>query len=238
MLPRVGLDGEVQKRAAIRCTNGGLSPDRSQVIETCSTLHRRLNRITGSRGDIIGRWSPTISWLKKRSQVFRIQLRWCAGRLLYQADEFRSAKKYPVIAYGYGNAGSQMVVNEWGSARGEQRDLWHRYMAEQGFIVFTTDNRTTAGRGKAAYNLTYGEYAKWAIHDQVEGAKYLRSLPFVSEHRFWGWSGGGYSGCGDDGRAALPGRRQRCAGHRSRITGRRRRRWMDQLEDNRKAMNG
>jgi dipeptidyl-peptidase-4 len=87
-----------------------------------------------------------------------------------------------------------MVVNRWGSARGMQRDLWHRFMAEQGYIIFSMDNRTTTGRGKKAYNLTYGYYGKWAVLDQIEGSKYVKSLSFVQPDRvgFWGWSGGGY----------------------------------------------
>lgn len=113
---------------------------------------------------------------------------------MIKPTDFDPSKKYPVIVYGYGNAGSQMVVNRWGSSRGAQRDLWHRYMAQQGFIVFSMDNRTTAGRGKAAKNLTYGHYAKWAIHDQLEGVKFLKTLSYVIPERigFWGWSGGGY----------------------------------------------
>ncbi|HET6564403.1 MAG TPA: prolyl oligopeptidase family serine peptidase, partial [Xanthomonadales bacterium] len=107
---------------------------------------------------------------------------------------FDPARKYPVIAFGYGNAGSQMVINAWGSARGMQRDMWHRYMAEQGYIIFSMDNRTTTGRGKKAKNLTYGEYGKWAVLDQLQGVSYLKTLPFVDAGRigFWGWSGGGY----------------------------------------------
>ncbi|MCC5861253.1 MAG: DPP IV N-terminal domain-containing protein [Gammaproteobacteria bacterium] len=103
---------------------------------------------------------------------------------------FDPERRYPVLAYGYGNAGSQRVVNRWGG----ERELWHRYMADQGYLVFRLDNRTTAGRGKAARNLTYGHYAKWAVHDQLEGAHYLGSLPYVDPERlgFWGWSGGGY----------------------------------------------
>ena len=113
---------------------------------------------------------------------------------MIKPPDFDPDRKYPVIGYGYGNAGSQMVVNRWGSARGANRDLWHRYMAQQGFIVFTLDNRTTAGRGKKAKNLTYGHYAKFAVHDQLEGVRYLKSLPYVDAARigFWGWSGGGY----------------------------------------------
>ena len=108
--------------------------------------------------------------------------------------DFSLDKKYPVIGYGYGNAGSQVVVNRWGTQRGPRQDLWHRYLAEQGYIIFAIDNRTTAGRGKAAKNLTYGHYAKYAIHDYLEGVRYLKSLPYVDAARlgFWGWSGGGY----------------------------------------------
>jgi dipeptidyl-peptidase 4 len=108
--------------------------------------------------------------------------------------DFDPNKKYPVIGYGYGNAGSQVVVNRWGTQRGPRQDLWHRYMAQQGYIIFAIDNRTTAGRGKAAKNLTYGEYGKYAILDYLEGVKYLKSLAYIDASRlgFWGWSGGGY----------------------------------------------
>lgn len=108
--------------------------------------------------------------------------------------DFDPKKRYPAIGYGYGNAGSQVVVNRWGTQRGPRQDLWHRYMAQQGYIVFAFDNRTTAGRGKAAKNLTYGHYAKYALHDYLEGVKHLKTLPYIDPDRlgFWGWSGGGY----------------------------------------------
>lgn len=107
---------------------------------------------------------------------------------------FDPTKKYPVISYGYGNAGSQVIVNRWGTQRGPAQDLWHRYMAEQGYVIFAMDNRTTTGRGKAAKNLTYGEYGKYAVLDYVQGVNYLKSLPWIDSERigFWGWSGGGY----------------------------------------------
>ena len=113
---------------------------------------------------------------------------------IIKPTDFDPAKKYPAIGYGYGNAGSQVIVNRWGTQRGPTQDLWHRYMAEQGYIIFGFDNRTTAGRGKAAKNLTYGHYAKYAILDYLEGVEYLKSLPYIDSTRlgFWGWSGGGY----------------------------------------------
>ncbi|RBP53565.1 S9 family peptidase [Arenicella xantha] len=107
---------------------------------------------------------------------------------------FDPSKKYPVVSYGYGNAGSQVVVNRWGTQRGPTQDLWHRYLAQQGYVIFAMDNRTTTGRGKKAKNLTYGEYGKYAVLDYIQGVDYLKTLPWIDDERigFWGWSGGGY----------------------------------------------
>ncbi len=103
---------------------------------------------------------------------------------------FDAGKKYPVLVFGYGGPGSQMVVNRWGGSR----TLWHQLLTEKGYIVFCVDNRGTGGRGKVFKNLAYGDLSKWAVHDQIEGAKYLATLPYVDSSRvgFWGWSGGGY----------------------------------------------
>ncbi len=113
---------------------------------------------------------------------------------MIKPPDFDPTEQYPVICYGYGNAGSQVVVNRWGTQRGPTQDLWHRYMAQRGYVIFAMDNRTTAGRGKTAKNLTYGEYGKYAVLDYIEGVDYLKSLPWIDAERigFWGWSGGGY----------------------------------------------
>jgi len=103
---------------------------------------------------------------------------------------FDENKKYRVIVYGYGGPGSQQVVNKWGN----ERTHWHQYLTEQDYIIFCLDNRGTGGRGKEFKNLAYGDLSKWSVNDQIEGAKYLASLPYVDKDRigFWGWSGGGY----------------------------------------------
>ncbi len=115
---------------------------------------------------------------------------------MIKPPDFDPDKKYPVIGHGYGNAGSQVVVNRWVTSPWQhtKQDLWHRYMAAQGFIIFAMDNRATAGRGKAAKNLTYGRYGQYALLDYLEGVNYLKSLSYVDPDRlgFWGWSGGGY----------------------------------------------
>lgn len=111
--------------------------------------------------------------------------------------DFDPNKKYPVLIFGYGGPGSQMVVNRWGTGgafRHLQRTLWHQYLTEQGYIIFCLDNRGTGGRGKAFKNLSYGDLSKWSVHDQIEGAKYMGRQSYVDAKRigFWGWSGGGY----------------------------------------------
>ena len=107
--------------------------------------------------------------------------------------DFDPSKKYPVLVYGYGGPGSQMVVDRWGGSR----NLFHQYMTEHGYIVFCVDNRGTGGRGKVFKDLSFLDLGKWSVHDQIEGAKYLATLPYVNASRlgFWGWSGGGYLTC-------------------------------------------
>jgi len=101
-----------------------------------------------------------------------------------------SAKKYPVLVYVYGGPGSQTVLNAWGG----QSYLWYQMLAEKGYIVFSVDGRGTGGRGRAFEKIVHRQLGKWEVHDQIEAAKYLASLPFVDKNRIgiWGWSYGGY----------------------------------------------
>lgn len=111
------------------------------------------------------------------------------GYLLKPAD-FDPNKQYPVLMYVYGGPGSQTVLNAWGGTR----DFWHHHLAAEGYIVASVDNRGTGARGKAFKDLTYANLGKLETEDQIAGAKYLGSLPFVDPERIgiWGWSYGGY----------------------------------------------
>jgi dipeptidyl-peptidase-4 len=203
---RVSLDGSGVEKLSGKAGwyEWALSPDRRHTIETWSDAATppviSLRDSEGKSKEAL--WSNELAGLKKFSFPAPEFLQFVTDdgvvidAYMIKPPDFDPSRKYPVIVWGYGNAGSQMVVNNWsGPCEGyREMPLWHRYMAEQGFIIFSMDNRTTAGRGKAAKNLTYGEYGKWAVLDQVQGARYLKSLPFVDAERlgFWGWSGGGY----------------------------------------------
>ena len=105
--------------------------------------------------------------------------------------DFDPNKKYPVLIYGYSGPASQLVRNSWGGA---SNLLWYTLFTQQGYIIFTVDQRGTGGRGKAFKNLAYGDIGKYMLKDHIEAVKYLRSLPYVDGDRIgiWGWSGGGY----------------------------------------------
>ncbi|PIO48599.1 MAG: S9 family peptidase [[Chlorobium] sp. 445] len=108
--------------------------------------------------------------------------------LLVPAD-FDSTKKYPVLMHVYGGPGSQTVRNAWGAI-----NLWYHYLTQQGYLVFSVDNRGTGFRGAAFKKLTYKKLGIAETEDQVSGAKFLASLAFVDKSRIgiYGWSYGGY----------------------------------------------
>lgn len=111
------------------------------------------------------------------------------GYMIKPAD-FNPSEEYPVLMYVYGGPGSQLVRDNWIG----YRDYWHHYLAQEGYIVVSIDNRGTGGRGKAFKHATYGQMGKYEVQDQIDGARYLSRLPFVDPERIgiWGWSYGGY----------------------------------------------
>lgn len=109
---------------------------------------------------------------------------------LIKPMDFDPSKKYPVIVYVYGGPHSQMVKNTW---QGELR-RWEMYMAQQGYVVFVMDNRGTSNRGAAFEKAIHGQCGQAEMADQMEGIKFLKSLPYVDADRIGvhGWSYGGF----------------------------------------------
>ncbi|MEJ8568753.1 S9 family peptidase [Elongatibacter sediminis] len=201
---RVGLDGSPVEKLTGEpgWYQWAFSPGHRYVIQTYSNANTPpAQTLLHSDGEPVrvvkqNRIAAMKDYVMPRTEFIRVELEdgiEIDGFLIRPTD-FDPSSTYPAIGYGYGNAGSQVVVNRWGTQRGAKQDLWHRYMAEQGYVIFAFDNRTTAGRGKLAKNLTYGHYAKYAIQDFLEGVKHLKAQPYIDAGRvgFWGWSGGGY----------------------------------------------
>jgi dipeptidyl-peptidase-4 len=106
---------------------------------------------------------------------------------VYKPAGFDSSKKYPVFDMYYGGPSAQLVTNAWG-------DYFNQYMANQGFVVFTLDNRGMARRGRKFENAIYQQLGAAEVDDQLVGIQWLKSQPWVDGRRIgvFGWSYGGY----------------------------------------------
>jgi dipeptidyl-peptidase-4 len=111
------------------------------------------------------------------------------GRLIYPAN-FDATKKYPVMVYVYGGSHAQLVTNKWLSGAG----YFDIYMAQQGYVVFTIDNRGSDARGKKFCEVTHRNLGVNEMADQMKGVDFLKSKSFVDTNKIgvFGWSFGGF----------------------------------------------
>lgn len=112
---------------------------------------------------------------------------WC--RLIKPAD-FDPSKKYPALVYVYGGPHAQLIDKSWTGGAG----FWLNLMAQQGYVVFTLDNRGSANRGFAFESIIHRQCGEIEMADQMKGVEYLQSLPYVDQERMGidGWSYGGF----------------------------------------------
>jgi dipeptidyl-peptidase-4 len=110
-------------------------------------------------------------------------------RLIKPAN-FNPSKKYPVFFYVYGGPHSQLVTDSWLGGAG----LFQNYLAQQGYVVFTMDNRGTANRGLDFEQAIFRNLGTLEVEDQMKGVEYLKSLNYVDHDRMGidGWSYGGF----------------------------------------------
>ena len=65
---------------------------------------------------------------------------------------FDPRAKYPLLVHVYGEPAGQTVLDRWGGGN----QLWHRMLAEQGYVVMSFDNRgTPAPKGRAWRKAVY-----------------------------------------------------------------------------------
>ncbi|MBN2507615.1 MAG: S9 family peptidase [Verrucomicrobia bacterium] len=111
---------------------------------------------------------------------------WCL-----KPPEFDPARKYPLLLHVYGEPAGQTVLDRWGG----DTHLWHRFLAQQGYLVMSFENRGTAApRGRQWRKCIYRQVGVLAAADQAAALrKVLEQRPYVDPARvgIWGWSGGG-----------------------------------------------
>jgi dipeptidyl-peptidase-4 len=199
-LYRVALDGsgfarltkEDGTHAAV------LAPDASAFVDTFSSTVARprqgLYRADGSHiatinennvAELADYHLSPVEFLTVKSRD-GVQL----NASIIKPPDFQPQKKYPVLVYAYGGPHAQVVRNAWGGAT----FLWHQLMAQKGYIIFSVDNRGSAGRGHAFETPLHFRLGAQELSDQRDGVQYLKSLPYVDANRIgiWGWSYGGH----------------------------------------------
>ncbi|WP_460454870.1 S9 family peptidase [Arenimonas aestuarii] len=110
---------------------------------------------------------------------------------LIKPADFDPARKYPVVVYVYGGPAAQTVTRAW---PGRSDHLFNQYLAQNGYVVFSLDNRGTPRRGARFGGALYGRQGTVEVQDQVAGVEFLRRQPWVDPARIGvhGWSNGGY----------------------------------------------
>jgi dipeptidyl-peptidase 4 len=109
---------------------------------------------------------------------------------MIKPKNFDPGKKYPLLAYVYGEPAGSTVQDSWMDG-----DLWHHYMARLGYVVISIDNRgTKTPRGREWRKSIYGQIGILASFDQKAAVEeVLKIYDFIDPSRVgsWGWSGGG-----------------------------------------------
>lgn len=163
---------------------------------TSTTVPRNtvlLNANGQEKAVLLNAINPIADYKKCEMQLFKIKAADGTTDLncrMFLPADFDANKKYPTLVYLYGGPHAQMITNSWlGGA-----DMWLYYMAQQGYVVFTLDNRGSANRGLAFENVTHRKLGVEEKADQLKGVEYLKGLKYVDASRMgiYGWSFGGF----------------------------------------------
>ncbi len=195
---------DVKKEQVVRLTTvhgmhrGTLSPDGKYLLDRWSNVETpRVIEVLSTAGKkVTTLLEAPDPWQDRR--LGRVEL----GRLpatdtspalyyrLIKPVDFDPSKKYPVVIYVYGGPHSQLVTDSWLA----QSRMWQHYMAGQGYVSFTLDNRGTEGRGFDFESCIHRHLGDYEVKDQMRGVAFLRSLPWVDSTRIGvhGWSYGGF----------------------------------------------
>lgn len=101
-----------------------------------------------------------------------------------------ASQKIPLIVHIYGGPAGQTVQNAWGGTNA----LFHQILANEGFAIFSVDNRGTPNRGKKFSTATRLQSGPIELKDQLTALDQLHAqFPQLDRTRMaiWGWSNGG-----------------------------------------------
>jgi dipeptidyl-peptidase 4 len=135
------------------------------------------------------------SWGPRPTEFFKLDI---GGGTVMDAwmlkpRDFDPSKKYPVFIFIYGEPAGQTVLDSW--SMGQRLGLYHRALADAGYLVVSMDNRgTPAPKGSAWRRAVFGSLGPLSTEEQAAGLRELgrtRSYVDLSRVGIWGWSAGG-----------------------------------------------
>lgn len=208
-LYRTGLDGKGHPQRVTPADQPGthrydFSPDRKWAFHTRSTFdsppvidlvelpeHRSV-RVLEDNAECRRRVTPLITqpteFLKLNIGDGVVMDAW-----MIKPRDFDSTKKYPVFVFVYGEPHAQTVLDDWSG--GQNHSMFHRMIADFGYLVVSIDGRgTPAPKGAAWRRAVFGSLGPLSTEEQAAGVKELgrtRSFVDLSRVGIWGWSGGG-----------------------------------------------
>jgi len=160
------------------------SPNEIQIIKT---KNKQVTNILSSKNPFLNQINlPKIEFKTFMAADGTTPLN---ARITYPSN-FDSNKQYPVMAYLYGGSHAQLVTDKWLGGVG----FFDLYMAQNGYLVFTLDNRGSDARGRDFTRVTHRRLGEVEMADQLVGINYLKSLSYVDSERMgiFGWSFGGF----------------------------------------------
>jgi dipeptidyl-peptidase-4 len=164
-----------------------MSPPRIEIV---SLPDHKPARILEDNHALADRAKPILSG---EPEFFKVKV---AGDVILDGwmikpPGFDATKKYPVLAYVYGEPAGATVRDEWGGLRG----LFHGLVAKEGYLVVSFDNQgTPAPKGREWRKCIYGAVGVLSAAQQGQAIQQLaRERGYIDTARLaiWGWSGGG-----------------------------------------------
>lgn len=208
-LYRIRLDGQGDPERVTPEDQPGthgyeFSPDRRWAFHTYSTFDKppvvdlvRLSdhhseRVLEANEEVRKRTGPLIT---RRTEFLKLDIGngVVMDAWMIKPRDFDETKKYPILVFVYGEPHGQTVLDDW--AGGQNHTMFHRMIADLGYLVVSIDNRgTPAPKGAAWRRAVYGSLGPLSTEEQAAGVEELgRTRPYVDLSRvgIWGWSGGG-----------------------------------------------
>ncbi|NMM49750.1 S9 family peptidase [Marinigracilibium pacificum] len=81
--------------------------------------------------------------------------------------DFDESKSYPLVLNIYGGPGAQSVYNEFAT------NGWEQYLAQEGYVVVSVNNRGSGGYGSAFEKIVYEDLGNYESQDFVSTVTYL-----------------------------------------------------------------